>query len=161
MKKLILVAALAAMTSGAQALNFNKEADATTELLDCKNPKISAPWGDGGRLYRCVEGRSKTVKLFINEGDRSNRKVKNIKLMWNDWAKDMGAGDPIHADKALAQKWVKKIANRYAPKEAREVLVTFFGLKSRFIVSDRYVIQYRFTPGPAINERLLIITEVK
>lgn len=157
----ILVLALLALTFNVHALDFKKEGNATTRLLDCRSPKISAASGGSGRLYGCIAGRAETVKLFINEGDGSNGKVKNIKFMWNDWSKDLGIGYPVHADQGLAHKWLKKIADKYAPKKSVEVFTTFLRDKNRTIKAGKYLIKYRFTRGPAIDERLLTITTIK
>ena len=61
-----------------------------------------------------------TVKWFINE---NSNKVYNVKLLWNDWFKDMGLG--IHSDKEEAQKALKVLI-KYMPLKNRKKCTAHF-----------------------------------
>ena len=79
-------------------LSFQQEAERATKILECPKAKITPASSGLGAIYGCIVGSSETVKFFINEGEDAG-KVKNVKLMWNDWFVDMGYGK--HADKKL------------------------------------------------------------
>jgi len=97
-----------------------------------------------------------TVKWFINEAPKTNQ-VKNIKFLWNDWFKDMGFG--IHSDKEEAQKALKVLIKLYAPEKSREVHSAFFGKTAKTITSSGFILKYTYDRGPAIDERMIIVTE--
>jgi len=115
-----------------------------------RDPGLPALWG-------CISGSQETVKLFINEVDGEAGRVANVKLMWNDWTRDIGYG--LHADKALATKWAEAIAQTYAPDQVSEVTAAFAAKRNRVITSEHYVLTYTYDQGPAIGERLIVITE--
>jgi hypothetical protein len=106
-------------------------------------------------LYSCIEGKAQTVKFFIN-GAKGSGKVENIKLMWNDWFK--GPGSSIHADKNVAQRFVKTFSKLYAPEKESQIVKSFFGEINKSFETTNYKIKYTFDRGPAINERLLVLT---
>ena len=136
--------------------SFYKEYKLVSSEINCPDPKIRKSTGTWeGDLFFCVSGKAKSVKLYINEKPSGNE-VKNIKLMWNDWTKNVEYG--VHADKEQAVTWVTKIANLYAPKRANEVKEMFFNRTDKTIRSNNYQLKYTHYVGPAINEHLLVIT---
>ncbi len=161
---ILCVGAIAAITNKTENLNtkqssinsFYKEYKLVSRKINCPNPKViksTANWE--GDLFSCVSGKAETVKLYINEKPSGNE-VKNIKLMWNDWTKNMGYG--VHTDKGLAANWVAKIADLYAPQKASEVKRMFLNRSNKTITSNNYQLKYTHDVGPAINEHLLVIT---
>lgn len=135
--------------------SFRHEYRKVTKSINCQNPKIIKGSSFSGELYSCIGGASETVKFFINEKKGTN-KVRNVKLMWNDWTKNLGEG--MHADEELASKWVSVVAKLYAPDKSDELISTFFSSQEKVIKSGKYSIEYNYHKGPAIDERLFIIT---
>ncbi|HFD88170.1 MAG TPA: hypothetical protein ENJ35_10925 [Gammaproteobacteria bacterium] len=132
------------------------ESKRATKELHCSNPKITPASYGMGALYGCIQGEAQTVKWFINEVSNSNR-VKNIKLMWNDWFKDIGYG--LHADKREAQRALKVLIKLYAPKKGKEVEKAFWGNRDATIESGDFLLKYTYTRGPAIDARLIVVTQ--
>ena len=131
------------------------ESSKVTNLVSCKYKKIT-PASDGwGALYSCIGGRAETVKLFINEEAGTGR-VKNIKFMWNEWTKDAGYGKK--ADSGTAKEWVSKLAKTYARNKQDEVVSAFYSKANKAIIDGKYVLKYSYHVGPAIDERMIIIT---
>lgn len=148
---------VAAATQNASAFSdFMAEAQRNTENIGCVAPKSFPPSGGTGFLYSCVTGKAQTVKLYINEVPNNN-KVKNVKLMWNDYTQDMGYG--IHTDAKIAKAWAASVATMYASQQVAEVTRAFMGRKNTTIESQRYLLTYTYSQGPAIGEHLLTITE--
>jgi hypothetical protein len=102
-----------------------------------------------------VAGKAETVKFFINE-DESTGQVKNVKLMWNDWYRDVGYG--IHADKSLAQAFVSAFARLYAPGTEMKLASIFFSNSNTNLDVGDYQIAYTYSKGPGIDERLFVLT---
>ena len=138
---------------------FRTEAETVRNNLGCPksvdDDTVNAGSLYGGDLYGCILGAMQTVKLFINEN--SNKEVYNVKFLWNDWFKDMGFG--IHSDKEEAQKALKVLIKLYAPEKAKEVDSAFFGNTSKTINSAKFVLEYTYDRGPAIDERMIVVTE--
>lgn len=151
---MLLFLVLNTTNSYAKFSNFQIEGQQMAELLKCKNAKISKTEGLPD-LWSCIWPQAEVVKVFIN-GKEDNVSVENIKVMWNDWTKDVGYG--VHTDKEKAEEWVKSIAEKYAPNQISKVLDVFRGSATKTIESEGYVITYTYEPGPSIDERLLIIT---
>ena len=136
-------------------LSFKQESDRAAKMLNCINEKIM-PASDGlGALYGCIAGSAETVKFFINE-EKDVGSVKNIKLMWNDWFIDIGYGK--HADKKVAEKYVKIFAILYAPKMKKKLTSVFFSNSNTTLRVGNYQIAYTYSRGPKIDERLLVLT---
>ena len=95
------------------------------------------------------------LKLFVN--DTGAGEVENVKLMWNDWSKNVGYG--IHVDSGSANTWATAVATRYAPEQADDILAAFQGSSDVVITNSDFTIKYSYFHGPAIDERLLTITE--
>jgi len=102
-------------------------------------------------------GEMQTVKLFINENSSLN-KVYNVKFLWNDWFIDKGFGG-VHADKEEAEKAVQALIKLYAPDKSEEIRNIFFGNVNKTISTSRFIIEYTYERGPAIDERMIIVTE--
>jgi hypothetical protein len=140
--------------------SFRSEAETAKKELQCPNSVDSditpALYEGAGSLYGCIQGKMETVKWFINESPKPNE-VKNVKFLWNDWFKDMGFG--IHSDKEEAQKALKVLIKLYAPEKSKEVYGAFFGNTSKTITSAKFVLEYTYDRGPAIDERMIIVTE--
>ncbi len=139
---------------------FNTEAEMVKNRLSCPNsvdsditPALDA---DTGALYGCIQGKMETVKWFINEVPNSNH-ISNVKFLWNDWYKDMGYG--LHSDKQEAKTALKLLIQLYAPEKEKELNKIFFGNKSITINSSKFIIKYTYSHGPAIDERMIIVTE--
>ncbi|WP_176428654.1 hypothetical protein [Vibrio sp. V09_P4A23P171] len=133
---------------------FALESKLATKALDCREPKITPASGSWGALYGCIQGRAETVKWFINE-KAGTGKVANVKLMWNDWSKDVGYG--IHADKREAQKALNTLISIYAPMESQLLDDTFWGKTNKTIESNNFTFDYSYTSAPTIDERLIVV----
>lgn len=141
------------VSSVASGLNFDETVNNMNGILKCKSPKISPPWYDGGgRLYGCVAGKEQTAKVFVNEDGQTNN-VENIKIMWNDWTKG-----PVHADKKVAQRMLSAVLDKYLPEHKKRLLTVFEERTGTAFEAEKFSIEYRFTKGPAIDERLIILT---
>jgi hypothetical protein len=135
--------------------SFESEADSITNLIKCRSPKITKTDGFPD-LYGCIFPGAEVLKVFINAAD-DNTGVENIKVMWNDWTKDTGYG--VHTDKEIAAAWATAIATKYAPEKVFELLEAFRGRSNTIIESSAYTLTYTYRVGPAIDERLIMITE--
>jgi hypothetical protein len=158
-KKLALSATgvllLSGIAFGAEFHSFSTESSTATKALNCRNSKVTPASYGMGALYGCIQGKAETVKWFINEAPNTGR-VENVKLMWNDWFKDIGYG--LHADKQEAEKALKALIKMYAPQKAKEVQQAFWGSSNKAIESDGFVLKYTYSRGPAIDERLIVVT---
>jgi len=138
-------------------LNFDKEADRVTAALRCPKPKFTGPqFTAGGTLYGCIMGAEQTAKFWINEDPKYPGTVENLKVMWNDWKRDLGYG--LHSDRAEADQMVEVLAELYAPELKDDLLGTFQGSAPRSFETMQVKIEYQWTPGPGIDEHLLILT---
>ena len=136
--------------------SFSSETDRATKALACPRPKTTPASAGLGALYGCVVGRAETVKFFINEGAKAGQ-VKNVKLMWNDWFKDTGYG--VHADQPEAEKFVRALAALYAPSLKDKLLKAFFANENTTVEAGQYRFAYSYSRGPAIDERLIVVTQ--
>lgn len=132
---------------------FTREYNRITESISCVNPEIIPADELSGALYSCIGGAGETIKVFVNE---ANGKVQNTKFMWNDWTKDLGYG--IHADYGLAKSWLSKISPIYAQGYESQVEAMFFSELNQSLKTPNYLLEYRYTKGPSMDERLYIIT---
>ena len=155
MKRVLVIAAtLMASPAMAEFNDFQDEAAAMTDLIKCPVPKITRIDGLPD-LYGCIFPGAEVMKVFINASD-DNQGTRNIKIMWNDWTKDVGYG--IHSDKHIAEAWTAAVATKFAPEQVQEVLQAFHGNNDATIENERYVLKYTYSVGPAIDERLIVIT---
>ena len=136
--------------------SFNNESSRVTREIGCTKPRITPGSGSWGALYGCIGGVGETVKFFINEKAGTGQ-VKNIKFLWNHWTKDIGEGS--HTDSKIANAWVSTMATMYAPLQVEEVTNTFFGKTDKTIENEQYILKYTYHVGPAIDERMYIITK--
>lgn len=160
MKRLVLVVALAIFLCFAQnvfggLLSFQEEANRATKALNCSKAKITPASSGLGALYGCIAGSAETVKFFINEAEDAG-KVKNVKLMWNDWFVDISYGK--HADKKEAEAYVKAFARLYAPKMEKKLTSIFFSNSNTTVEIGDYQIAYTYSRGQKIDERLFVLT---
>lgn len=149
----LVLASGMAMASGFES--FSAESSKSTKALNCINVGITPAEYGMGALYGCIQGKAQTVKWFINEVPEKDS-VENIKLMWNDWFKDIGYG--IHADKQEAEKALMALIQLYAPGQASEVQQAFWDNTDQTIRSDEFILKYTYRRGPAIDERLIVVT---
>jgi len=150
-----LAAALASMAAGAFE-GFNSEGASINAAVSCHETSFNegtGPWGD---LFSCLGGVARTVKVFVNE-EPGTGEVENVKIMWNDHTRDTGYG--LHADAGIARAWVGSLAARYAPRQVGAVMDAFFSSRNQVITSERYRLEYAYSRGPSIDERLLLVTE--
>lgn len=154
----IIVAALTLMlASPALAFEpFPDEVKILSDLISCPSGRVSSDPGLPD-LWSCILPGAEVVKVFVNE-DTSNQ-VANVKFMWNDWTQDRGYG--IHTDADMARAWLSAIATRYAPEHVQEVLDAFGGSRDLVVKSNGYSLSYTHYKGPAIDERLFVITKTE
>ena len=74
-------------------------------------------------------GTAETAKVWINESAYRPGVVSNIKVMWNDWIRDIGYG--LHADEEEAAIMVGTFADIYAP-ELKDQLLDVFLMRTKF-----------------------------
>jgi hypothetical protein len=142
-------------TAGQGFGSFLSESDNATKALGCHDPGVTAASGSFGALYGCIQGRAETVKWFIN-GVPNTHHIENVKLMWNDWSKDRGYG--VHADMDQAGKALASLIKMYAPEKGQELEEAFWGNEDKTIQTIDFVLKYTFFRGPAIDERLIVVT---
>ena len=156
--KLVLLLAIAFFTTQTIAFeSFDAESNKVTQNIGCIKPKFNGASPGWGRLYSCIGGKEETVKIFTNEESDIKNKVKNVKFLWNDYTKNIGYG--IHADAAIAKAWAASVATMYAPLQVEKVLKVFKSKKSTIIESENYILKYTYSVGPAIDERMFVITK--
>ena len=144
-------------SSPALSSEFSSEAARVTKTLPCSDPKLTAaePSLGWGTMYGCIAGPAETVKFFVNERIGTG-KIKNIKLIWNDWFVDVGYG--IHADETRATEWVGSFSSLYAQGRKRELMEIFFGVEDRTLSLENYSLAFTYRRGPRIDERLFVLT---
>lgn len=136
--------------------SFDAEASKLIAATGCQTGKTMRDAGFPA-LWGCIGGQAETVKLFINEAEGAPGKVGNFKFMWNDWTNDIGYG--LHADKALADRWVKAVAEIYASGQEADILKAFASKQNKVITADEFVLTYTYDQGPSIGERLIVVTQ--
>jgi hypothetical protein len=169
MKKLILSLALLSLGAVAHAqpqkerdlpqnafASFDSEHAKLTRVLKCKRPRVQSGDANYAGLYSCIAGKEETVKVFVNEDPKSRGEVKNVKFLWNDYWRSIGAG--THADAATANAWVGHIAALYGPDKKEEILRLFKGNKDDVVYSKTHILVYTYSRGPAIDERMYVVT---
>jgi len=157
MRKLTVSLALAGLSSVAlaDAPQFQKFASDLNNVLSCKYTKTTPPDELGGTLYMCIAGKAETAKVFINK-DETNGKVLNLKIMWNDWFKDLGYG--IHSDKKETIDFINLLGKRLSPAVTPQMLKAFEGKTPASFTTDTWDVKYTYNRGPAIDERLFVFT---
>jgi hypothetical protein len=127
------------------------------KFVECPAPNYTSGNGSFGDLYTCIVGQAQTVKVFINETPGTIN-LKNVKLMWNDWTERLSYNAPIHADKAYALDYVTKFAKLYAPALSKQLTAAFVGNVNLTFDTPSYRIDYTYSHGPSIDERMLVVT---
>lgn len=138
-------------------VSFTTERTKVSAYLACPKARMNQASGDLGALYSCIGGKAETVKLFVNEMPNSGGRVKNVKLLWNDYTKNVGEG--THADAAIAKQWAGHLADMYAPTHKAQVMKVFLGNKNAVIESATHVLTYTYSKGPAADERMFVVTK--
>jgi len=134
---------------------FSVESKKATTELRCEKPTLTPASHSWGKLYGCIQGEAETVKWFINEVPNTER-VKNVKFLWNDWFIDTGFG--VHADQFEALAVLNYLIDMYAPNQAEEIDEAFWRNQNKIIQNDNFILKYTWERGPAIDERMIIIT---
>ena len=138
-------------------VSFSTERTKVSAYLACPKPKLNQASGNLGALYSCIGGKAETVKFFVNELPNSSGRVKNVKFLWNDYTKNTGEG--IHADAGVARQWAGLLAEMYAPNQKPQILKAFVGNADKVIESPTHVLTYTYRRGPAIDERMYVVTK--
>jgi hypothetical protein len=138
-------------------LDFEQEAKRITDMLDCPRPGITSAEPGLGALYGCIMGAAETAKVWVNESADRPGVVSNVKVMWNDWTRDIGYG--LHADTEEAAILVETVADLYAPALKKDLLDVFFDSENQVIEDSSFRFEYMLSRGPGIDEHLLVITE--
>ncbi|WP_186393433.1 MULTISPECIES: hypothetical protein [unclassified Pannonibacter] len=133
---------------------FVDETNAIADLVKCPTPKVTKTQGLPD-LWECILPKAEVLKIFVNATD-DNSSVSNVKIMWNDWTRDIGYG--VHTDREQAEAWVTALATRYAPESVQEVLNAFRGNRNTNIQGKGAQLKYTYFKGPAIDERLITVT---
>jgi hypothetical protein len=162
--KLHLTLAAAALTcavndaTAAELGTFASAIDrfATAYQFPCPGARITPASYGGGALWGCIAGPAETAKAFINEQPKTGL-VQNIKVLWNDWHKDVGYG--LHPDSQHAEAMIKAAAQLYAPSKEAELLSVFRSEKDQVVRSDGLLFTYTHKRGPGIDERMFVITK--
>lgn len=157
MRKLTVGLALAGLSSIAlaDAPQFQKFSSELNNVLSCKYTKITPPDELGGTLYMCIAGKAETAKVFINKDEKTG-KVENLKIMWNDWFKDLGYG--VHPDKNEATGFINLLSKRLTPALTAQMLKSFEGKAPATFSTDAWDVKYTYNRGPSIDERLFVFT---
>lgn len=134
---------------------FQKEVERSKTVLSCKSTKITPGSSGWGALFGCIGGEAETVKFFINEEPETGR-VSTTKFLWNDWFKDRGYG--LHADAKDADKMIHDLVKLYPSDHDKALLKAFKGKKNFTVEGNGYRFEYTFDRGPAIDERMIVVT---
>lgn len=149
---LIVVSSSAA--SAGELKDFNSETKTIAETIKCKNAKITKTAGLPD-LWGCILLDAEVLKVFVNASEDGS--VQNVKVIWNDWTRDIGYG--VHVDAAIAEDWVKAITAVYAPLRVQEVIEAFRGKSTAVITEGGISLKYTYFKGPAIDERMIVINK--
>lgn len=133
---------------------YSSETNALRSLAACTRVKDTPDSNGFSALYSCIEGQKETAKLFVS-GAKNSDGIKNVKVMWNDWFKDIGEG--LHPDRTEAERLLTVVANRYAPNELEKIKAAFFGKQALQIAVGDFLIEVKHDKGPAIEEHLLVV----
>lgn len=149
-----------ALCSGANAAppGFEPETARITKTIGCPHPKVQTGYGaQQTPLYICYLGKNEYRKVFIN--DDGNGRVKNIKLMWDDRTKSIPSLPSVHAEEKEAKAMLVAVLTHYAPSIRDQVVNLFFSAKkgAKFD-TETYSIEFLYSQGPSMDERLLVLT---
>ena len=130
---------------------FDAAVAALSRTLDCDRRSVRPAEHGMGPLFGCVSGRAEMAKTFVN-GTPDGRGVLNVKVMWNDWHRDVGHG--IHADRTEALRMLDAMARRYAPEFREELRRAFLGEGRRVLRGAKVSTMVEVRHGPSITERV-------
>lgn len=149
---------LISLSSIAAGPNFDAETSQITKTIGCHNPKVQPGYGlPKAPLYICHLGENEYRKVFVN--DDGGGRVRNIKIMWDDRTKSMPPLPPVHAEKAEARAMLDAVLTRYAPDHRDRVKQVFLNAKqSAQFESAAYRMEFLYSNGPSMDERLLVLT---
>lgn len=139
------------------SLVFDDEADRFTVALKCPDHKFMhsmVKYGQGV-LYGCTMGDGQ-AKFFINESVKRPGKVSDIKVMWNNYERDLGYG--IHTGRDDAVLMVRAFAKLHAPHLEASLAQAFLETEEKTFATDTFAIEYKWTKGFGLNEHLLVAT---
>lgn len=156
---ILLISTVGAVLPAHAYQSFDSESSKLAAAIKCPRPKISAAMDGVGRLWGCISGDAETVKVFINEtAPGGSNKVRNMKFMWNDYTADVGNG--VHTDQRLARSWLSVVLRLYMPNVAAKAEAHFIGSKKSIVFKEGgFTAKYTYDQGPAIGERLLVVTK--
>lgn len=141
---------------------FYAEAQKTKNEIGCPKPVdsdiVPAMYEGDGSLYGCILGKEQTVKWFINAMPNSD-KIKSVKFLWNDYFKNLTIYNELHQDRKEAHKALQALIKMYAPEKTKELNRIFFENKNATVSSEKFILNYTYNRGPAIDERMIIVTE--
>jgi hypothetical protein len=134
--------------------SFSDESFKIETTISCRFPKVTKTPGLPD-MWGCIHPGAEVVKVFVNAAE-DNQSVSNIKIMWNDWTKNIGHG--VHTDQDIARDWLEKLLPLYDSDQTDQVIEAFFGKQDREFQTESAIIQYTYWKGPAIDERLITLT---
>ncbi|MEQ1651442.1 MAG: hypothetical protein ABL897_03040 [Hyphomicrobium sp.] len=137
--------------------SFREEANHFYRLLKCSEGKITPADAHSGALYGCLKGNDELAKFWINETIGRPGEVENIKVMWNNPNGGVRFWLP-HSDEQTAGEMLRTVVNDKVPTLKNELVDAFFGKGGQTFTTVLYDIEYRWTPGPGIDEHLLILS---
>lgn len=132
---------------------FQSETALISDVIKCPAPKITKTEGMPD-LWGCILPGAEVVKVFVNADAQGG--VENVKVMWNDWTRDVGYG--VHTDEKIALAWLAAIATQYAPESVDKVLSAFMGEQDVTLEGPAHTLSYTYWKGPAVDERLFTIS---
>ena len=136
------------------AENYGHAVDKINSALNCIKPKGVSGLGTAGDLFVCKVGDE--VTLYVNQ-NLGNNTVKSIKLIWNDYTRDVGYG--VHAGAAAAKNAATKLGDMYGLTEPGQLAVLLSSADSGELKSETHAFSYTYRQGPSIDERMLMITQ--
>jgi len=138
-----------------ELMSFDGEARRATKALSCPRPVFTHDGLYPGTLYGCIMGEADTAKYFIDEDPDKRGTVMLIKLIWNDWYRDLGFG--VHPDKAEAELMVRSLARFFAPDQEAEMIAAFRGTAARTFNASGVTISYTWDRGSAIDAHMFVV----
>jgi hypothetical protein len=138
--------------------DFKTEIGRAKKSLPCSNGRLTPADELGGALFGCIKGTEETAKYWINEEPGRPGVVGNIKVMWNDWHRHPEGRN--HSDREKALGMVRALAHMYVPSDEARLIEIFQSPKHAFYLSGAYSIEYSLSPGPGIDEHLLVVQQI-
>ena len=136
------------------AENYGHAVDQINSTLNCIKPKGVSGLGTAGDLFVCKVGEE--VTLYVNQ-NLDNNTVKSIKLIWNDYTRDVGYG--VHAGTAAAKNAATKLGRMYGLAEPEQLAILMSSEDGAELKSETHAFAYTYRQGPSIDERMILITQ--